>query len=168
MSHLMPVSCPRGAPVPAAEGLVSCADGRDAGRSFVQAVAAAQAGVSVIQPNIGRLHDWYVKHPGFPRNPKVRPYHPLSLCCACCLHPRCSDGRAGLLSRYAGVDVHMQYSTAFGDVLYIFVTGVFAIASPTSVTVGGSAHNRRPCGSSQHTCHLWWCKWATACLVAMV
>ncbi|KAK9823006.1 hypothetical protein WJX81_005539 [Elliptochloris bilobata] len=38
--------------------------------SFVQAVAAAQAGVSVVQPNIGRLHDWYVKHPGFPRDPK--------------------------------------------------------------------------------------------------
>ena len=39
----------------------------------MQALAAAQAGVSVIQPNIGRLHDWYVKHPGFPRDPKVRP-----------------------------------------------------------------------------------------------
>eukprot|EP00884_Botryococcus_braunii_P009450 jgi/Botrbrau1/18506/Bobra.0072s0084.2 len=38
--------------------------------SFVQAAAAAQAGVSVIQPNIGRLGDWYVKHPGVIRNPK--------------------------------------------------------------------------------------------------
>jgi hypothetical protein len=46
---------------------------RRAARSFAQAVAAAQAGVSVIQPNIGRLHDWYVKHPGFPRDPKARP-----------------------------------------------------------------------------------------------
>ena len=42
----------------------------------MQALAAAQAGVSVIQPNIGRLHDWYVKHPGFPRDPKVRPTSP--------------------------------------------------------------------------------------------
>ena len=45
----------------------------------MQAVAAAQAGVSVIQPNIGRLHDWYVKHPGFPRDPKVRPITPRCL-----------------------------------------------------------------------------------------
>lgn len=40
------------------------------GRSFVQAAAAAQAGASVIQPNIGRLGDWYTKHPGAIRNPK--------------------------------------------------------------------------------------------------
>ena len=38
--------------------------------SFVQAVAACQAGVSVIQPNIGRLSDWYRLHPGFIRDPK--------------------------------------------------------------------------------------------------
>jgi transaldolase len=37
--------------------------------SFVQAVAAAQAGVSVIQPNIGRIEDWYNQHPGFIRDP---------------------------------------------------------------------------------------------------
>ena len=30
-------------------------------RSFVQATAAAQAGISVIQPNIGRLDDWWVE-----------------------------------------------------------------------------------------------------------
>ncbi|CAL5225633.1 g8489 [Coccomyxa viridis] len=38
--------------------------------SLVQAIAAAQAGVSVIQPNIGRLDDWYAKHPGVIRDPK--------------------------------------------------------------------------------------------------
>ncbi|CAL8466910.1 g6446 [Coccomyxa elongata] len=38
--------------------------------SFVQATAAAQAGVSVIQPNIGRLDDWYHKYPGVIRDPK--------------------------------------------------------------------------------------------------
>jgi hypothetical protein len=38
--------------------------------SFAQAAAAAQAGASVIQPNIGRLGDWYTKHPGVIRNPK--------------------------------------------------------------------------------------------------
>lgn len=43
---------------------------RGSGCSFVQAAAAAQAGVSVIQPNIGRLGDWYTKHPGAIRNPK--------------------------------------------------------------------------------------------------
>ena len=32
--------------------------------SFVQAVAAAQAGASVLQINVGRLGDWYDKHPG--------------------------------------------------------------------------------------------------------
>jgi transaldolase len=41
-------------------------------RSFVQATAAAQAGISVIQPNIGRLDDWYHKHPGVIRDPKVK------------------------------------------------------------------------------------------------
>ena len=40
--------------------------------SFVQAAAAAQAGVSVIQPNIGRIEDWYNQHPGFIRDPMVR------------------------------------------------------------------------------------------------
>lgn len=39
--------------------------------SLVQAIAAAQAGVSVIQPNIGRLDDWYAKHPGVIRDPKA-------------------------------------------------------------------------------------------------
>ena len=38
--------------------------------SFAQAAAAAQAGVSVVQPNIGALADWYRSHPNFPRNPK--------------------------------------------------------------------------------------------------
>lgn len=37
----------------------------------MQATAAAQAGVSVIQPNIGRLDDWYHKYPGVIRDPKV-------------------------------------------------------------------------------------------------
>ena len=36
-------------------------------------MAAAQAGASVIQPNIGRLDDWYAKHPGVIRDPKVTP-----------------------------------------------------------------------------------------------
>ena len=39
--------------------------------SFVQAQAAAQAGVSVIQPNVGRIMDWYKKHPGYIKNQKV-------------------------------------------------------------------------------------------------
>eukprot|EP00775_Hariotina_reticulata_P006335 gene6335-6569_t len=37
--------------------------------SFIQGVAAAQAGVSVIQPNVGRTRDWYNKHPGIIRDP---------------------------------------------------------------------------------------------------
>lgn len=37
--------------------------------SFVQAVAAAQAGASVIQVNVGRIDDWYKKNPGFIRDP---------------------------------------------------------------------------------------------------
>ncbi|GAX80172.1 hypothetical protein CEUSTIGMA_g7610.t1 [Chlamydomonas eustigma] len=37
--------------------------------SLVQAVAAAQAGVSVIQPNVGRTREWYNKHPGVIRDP---------------------------------------------------------------------------------------------------
>jgi transaldolase len=41
-------------------------------RSFVQGVAAAQAGVSVVQPNVGRTRDWYNKHPGIIRDPHVR------------------------------------------------------------------------------------------------
>ena len=36
--------------------------------SFVQAVAAAQAGVSVLQVNVGRLSDWFDKHPGVLRD----------------------------------------------------------------------------------------------------
>lgn len=39
--------------------------------SFVQGVAAAQAGVSVVQPNVGRTRDWYNKHPGVIRDPHV-------------------------------------------------------------------------------------------------
>ena len=39
--------------------------------SFVQAQAAAQAGVSVIQPNVGRIMDWYKKHPGYIKNLRV-------------------------------------------------------------------------------------------------
>ena len=46
--------------------------------SFTQAAAAAQAGASVIQATIGRLKDWYTRHPGFPRDPRVR--LPLFLC----------------------------------------------------------------------------------------
>lgn len=37
--------------------------------SLVQGIAAAQAGVSVIQPNVGRTRDWYNKHPGVIRDP---------------------------------------------------------------------------------------------------
>jgi hypothetical protein len=36
---------------------------------MVQGVAAAQAGVSVIQPNVGRTREWYAKHPGVIRDP---------------------------------------------------------------------------------------------------
>lgn len=43
------------------------------GRSFVQAAAAAQAGASVIQPNVGRIGDYYTKNPGAIRDPKVCP-----------------------------------------------------------------------------------------------
>jgi len=39
--------------------------------SLVQGVAAAQAGVSVIQPNVGRTRDWYNQHPGVIRDPHV-------------------------------------------------------------------------------------------------
>ena len=46
--------------------------------SFVQGVAAAQAGVSVVQPNVGRTRDWYNKHPGVIRDPHV------STSCALC------------------------------------------------------------------------------------
>ena len=45
------------------------------GCSFVQAVAAAQAGVSVIQPNIGRLADWYKQNPGAIKDPRVSLRH---------------------------------------------------------------------------------------------
>lgn len=38
--------------------------------SFVQAAAAAQAGVSVISPNAGRIGDFYQRNPGAIRNPK--------------------------------------------------------------------------------------------------
>lgn len=37
--------------------------------SFVQGVAAAQAGISVVQPNVGRTRDWYNKNPGVIRDP---------------------------------------------------------------------------------------------------
>lgn len=37
--------------------------------SFVQAAAAAQAGVSVIQINAGRIEDWYERNPGMIRDP---------------------------------------------------------------------------------------------------
>lgn len=37
--------------------------------SFVQGLAAAQAGVSVVQPNVGRIADWYARHPGVIRDP---------------------------------------------------------------------------------------------------
>ena len=48
--------------------------------SFVQGAAAAQAGISVVQPNVGRLHDWYNRHPGVIRDPNVR----AGLgCCVC-------------------------------------------------------------------------------------
>jgi len=36
--------------------------------SFAQGAAAAQAGVSVVQPNAGRLLDWYNKNPGVIRD----------------------------------------------------------------------------------------------------
>lgn len=38
--------------------------------SFVQAAAAAQAGVSVISPNVGRIGDFYQRNPGAIRNPR--------------------------------------------------------------------------------------------------
>lgn len=38
--------------------------------SFVQAAAAAQAGISVISPNIGRIGDFYQRNPGAIRNPR--------------------------------------------------------------------------------------------------
>lgn len=70
--------------------------------SMAQGVAAAQAGVSVVQPNVGRTRDWYAKHPGVIRDPHVS----FSLCfglfglfecllggeggCNClCLQPSC-------------------------------------------------------------------------------
>ncbi|PSC70606.1 putative transaldolase [Micractinium conductrix] len=37
--------------------------------SFVQGAAAAQNGIGVVQPNVGRLHDWYNRHPGVIRDP---------------------------------------------------------------------------------------------------
>ncbi|KAL4856616.1 putative transaldolase [Chlorella vulgaris] len=39
--------------------------------SFVQGAAAAQNGISVVQPNVGRLHDWYNRHPGMIRDPNA-------------------------------------------------------------------------------------------------
>ena len=53
-------------------------------RSFVQAAAAAQAGVSVISPNVGRIGDFYHRNPGAIRNPKVRPGVPCMMCQHCC------------------------------------------------------------------------------------
>mmetsp|Transcript_25893 Transcript_25893/g.56419 ORF Transcript_25893/g.56419 Transcript_25893/m.56419 type:complete len:389 (-) Transcript_25893:900-2066(-) len=38
--------------------------------SLVQGVAAAQAGASIVQPNVGRTRDWYNKNPGVIRDPK--------------------------------------------------------------------------------------------------
>eukprot|EP00803_Ostreobium_quekettii_P007934 evm.model.scf_3304.1 EVM.evm.TU.scf_3304.1 scf_3304:10-2913(-) len=38
--------------------------------SFSQAVAAAQASVSVVMPSVGRLQDWYKANPGVIRDPK--------------------------------------------------------------------------------------------------
>jgi transaldolase len=38
--------------------------------SFVQAAAAAQAGVSVLSPNVGRIGDFYQRNPGAIRDPK--------------------------------------------------------------------------------------------------
>ena len=49
-------------------------------RSFAQGAAAAQSGISVVQPNVGRLHDWYNRHPGVIRDPNV------GLCTAAALH----------------------------------------------------------------------------------
>jgi len=40
--------------------------------SFTQGVAAAQAGASVVMPNVGRVRDWYRAHPNVPRDPKAR------------------------------------------------------------------------------------------------
>ena len=40
-------------------------------RSYVQAAAAAQAGASVIQPNVGRIADYFKKNPGAIQNPRV-------------------------------------------------------------------------------------------------
>lgn len=37
-----------------------------------QGIAAAQAGVSVIQVNVGRIQDWYNNHPGVIRDPQVK------------------------------------------------------------------------------------------------
>lgn len=51
--------------------------------SFVQGVAAAQAGVSVVQPNVGRTRDWYNKHPGVIRDPHVS--DAVEQCCTCTL-----------------------------------------------------------------------------------
>lgn len=53
---------------------ISCRDDRCC-CSFAQAVAAAQAGVSVLQPNLGLLGDWYRQHPGAIRDPKVPDEH---------------------------------------------------------------------------------------------
>ncbi|GMH35833.1 hypothetical protein BSKO_03701 [Bryopsis sp. KO-2023] len=38
--------------------------------SLIQGIAAAQAGVSVIQTNMGRVKQWYNSHPGVIRDPK--------------------------------------------------------------------------------------------------
>ena len=45
-------------------------------RSYVQAAAAAQAGASVIQPNVGRLADYFRKNPGAVRDPEVQLLRP--------------------------------------------------------------------------------------------
>lgn len=62
-------------------------------RSFVQAAAAAQAGVSVISPNVGRINDFYQRNPGAIRDPRVG-------LLSCVLHPEnvCLEfGRSMLL-----------------------------------------------------------------------
>ena len=79
--------------------------------SFVQAAAAAQAGVSVISPNIGRIGDFYQRNPGAIRNPRVGALpqhapHPIPAPCserpaACCTF-FCSERTAACCSTFAG------------------------------------------------------------------
>jgi hypothetical protein len=39
--------------------------------SLAQAAAAGQAGASLVTANVGRVRDWYTKHPGYIRDPQV-------------------------------------------------------------------------------------------------